>query len=86
MSTPPLPPELHKISESFRWNAANVLRGASPLYERLAHRIADDAAILALAARLILTTPQDGALQQETLAICDDHGRWLEWIYEDAAV
>lgn len=24
--------------------------------------------------------------EQEPLAICDYHGRWLEWIHDDAAV
>jgi hypothetical protein len=50
MSNPPLPLELSKISKSFRWNAEHVLRDASPLYERLAYRVADDADLHALAA------------------------------------
>lgn len=43
-------PELHTLSQRFLWNADHVLADASPFYEKLARRVADDAAMLALAA------------------------------------
>ncbi len=50
MSNPLIAPELHEIADSFRWNAEHALRGASPLYEKLAYGVAKDADLLALAA------------------------------------
>lgn len=50
MSNPLTAPELHTLADKFRWNAENVLRDASPLYAKLALRVAADPEILALAA------------------------------------
>lgn len=50
MSNPLNAPELHDIAASFRWNAEHVLGDSSPLYQKLAYRVADDADLLALAA------------------------------------
>lgn len=50
MSNPLISPELHKIADSFRWNAENALRDSSLFYAKLASRVADDPEMLALAA------------------------------------
>lgn len=46
----PLSPELQTIADGFLWNAENALADSSPLYARLARRIASDPEILSLAA------------------------------------
>lgn len=51
MSNPSIAPALHDIAASFRWNAEHVLGDSSLLYQKLAYRVADDADLLALAAR-----------------------------------
>ncbi len=43
-------PQLHTLAEEFRWNADRVFPDASRLYQVLARRVADDPALLALAA------------------------------------
>lgn len=35
---------------------------------------------------MVLTTFEGGERRQEALARCDHHGRWLEWIADDAAI
>lgn len=50
MTNPPAAPELHDIAASFRWNAEHALGDSSPLYQKLALRVAEDPEMLALAA------------------------------------
>ena len=50
MSNPLHAPELHDLAVSFRWNAEHALADSSPLYQKLAYRVAEDADMLALAA------------------------------------
>jgi hypothetical protein len=49
-SNPPSPRALEILAAEFRWNAGHIFDQASPLYERLAYRIAGDPSLLALAA------------------------------------
>jgi hypothetical protein len=37
-------------------------------------------------AHMVLTTFQEGRRTRETLASCDHHGRWLEWMQDDASL
>ncbi len=51
MNTNPLiSPELHTLAQEFVWNADPVFHDSSPLYEKLARRVANDPEILTLAA------------------------------------
>jgi hypothetical protein len=50
MSNLSVAPELHTLANEFRWNAEHALRDASPFYEKLAYRVADDPDMFALAA------------------------------------
>jgi hypothetical protein len=50
MTNPLVAPELHSVAQSFLWYADHVFNNSSPLYEKLARRVADDSDLLVLAA------------------------------------
>lgn len=49
-NNPLIAPELHTLAQDFLWNANHTLADASPFYEKLARRVAEDPDMLTIAA------------------------------------